>query len=305
MELVRFSVWKKELIEKQQSLYKLLNQHNVKDAEEEFSDGEILNDELSETDDEEFHHDDISTTELEDIQENGMDESSVEEEEELDDTQVSSEHEPDSDFELSLHHRRRVNKSLTPSTSSSVNNDLRCGICNMTFLARQGLVRHVTFCRPNKIAGTSKKDRAKKKKGAGKDAKYRCFCNERFTTYRALNIHRTRKHGKQSNMSWDIIDNGTEASSKASVNKVNSNSKLSENSRAKSSPSKKIDQNLKCSHCTFKADDKASLQQHVRSQHESLSKIISKLECDQCFKIFATTTALRMHVVTVHHDVRP
>lgn len=300
MELLRFSVWKKELIEKQQTLYKLLNQLNANEMD--MSDGEINDTEISDEDELSTteHDDEVSSKELNDISENQVDEESSEEEE-PDDAQISSEHEPDSDFELSLHHRRIKNKP-----NSLKNNDLRCGICNTSFLARQGLVRHLAFCKPNKVAG--RKVVRKQKQVINKDAKYRCFCNKRFISYRALNIHRTRKHGKHTNMSWDMIE--TEQNDNNNVRSTSSMIKVGNNSKAKltnnSSPSKKINQSVKCNYCPYRAEDKRTLNYHVRANHEnSNSKILSKLECDECFKLFSTTTALRMHIVTVHRDIRP
>jgi hypothetical protein len=328
MELLRFSVWKKELIEKQQTLYKLLKQHNLKESLE-FSDGEILNEATESEDEDEYSiPDDISSDELNDIQnrndDNDHDEEeedvveeeelgeSSEEEDEPDETQLTSEHEPDSDFEISIHHRRHQNRNLISDLDSppKKKKDLRCKVCNTTFLARQGLVRHEAFCRPNKLAGRKVPSAKKPKNIINKDAKFRCFCNDRFISFRALNIHRTRKHGKNTNMSWDIVDNdqndNDNVKSTLSLLKLGSNSKSSDNSRVKSSQSKKIDQSFKCNQCPYRTDDRNSLKHHMKSNHEEVNdKILSKLECDECFKLFSTTTALRMHVVTVHHDVRP
>lgn len=323
MELLRFSVWKKELIEKQQTLYKLLKQHTLKESlvDGEFSDGEILNEASdSEDDDDEYSiPDDISSEELNELQQNNDEEveeelgESSEEDDEPEDAQFSSEHEPDSDFEISIHHQRRQHKNLVPELDTPPKkNELRCGVCNATFLARQGLVRHVQFCRPNKLAGRRIPPK-KPKKIINKDAKFRCFCNDRFISFRALNIHRTRKHGKNTNMSWDIVDSDQNDSdnvkSTSSTLRIGSNSKVSDNSRAKSinsTQSKRVDQKYKCNQCSYKTDDKSSLRYHVKANHEDVNdKVLSKLECEECFKLFSTTTALRMHIVTVHHDVRP
>lgn len=326
MELLRFSVWKKELIEKQQSLYKLLKQHNIKESLE-FSDCESLNEAESESDDEYSIPADISSDELNDIKNrnkdinNGEEDDVAEEEEfseeddEPDETQLTSEHEPDSDFEISIHHRRYQNRTLLHDSDSppKKKKNLRCKVCNTSFLARQGLVRHEAFCRPNKIAGTKVLSATKTTKNIiNKDAKFRCFCNDRFISFRALNIHRTRKHGKNTNMSWDIIDTGENDNNNikptSSLLKLGSNSKSSDNSRFKPSQSKEIEQfqSFKCIQCPYRTDDKNSLKHHMKLNHnEANDKILSKLECDECFKLFSTTTALRMHVVTVHHDVRP
>jgi hypothetical protein len=305
MELLRFSVWKKELIEKQQTLYKLLKQHNGKDSE--LSDGEIVNEASDSEEDDLSTRDSISSDEINDIQHNGNDEeeeeleTSSEDEEELDDAQISSEHEPDSDFEVSLHHRRHQSKNLIPETPPK-KVDLRCKVCNATFIARQGLVRHETFCRPNKLAGRRV---VPKKIKINKEAKFRCFCNERFTSFRALNIHRTRKHGKHTNMSWDVIDEQNELKSSSSSMRVGSSSKLHDG-RIKSSPKK---MSFKCNFCPYRTESNKLLKYHLRANHSDSTttseKSNSKLQCDECFKQFSCYSALRMHIVTVHHDVRP
>lgn len=290
--MVRFSVWKKELIEKQQSLYKLLNKHTHNENLENLSDGEIGSNEESDY----TITENLSSDEL-----NNKSEHNESSEDEPDDAQFASEHEPDSDFELSTHYKRREIKGFIASPDTSPKKtDLRCGVCGMEFLARQGLVRHESFCRPNKIAG--RKFSNKKLKNANKEAKYRCFCNERFTSFRALNIHRTRKHGKHTNMSWDIVDNNK---GEKNATSISNNSKLSEATKTKS-PTKKGDPFLKCNRCPYKTDSKKILKYHIRANHDDdNSNILSKLECEECFKLFSTTTALRMHVLTVHHDVRP
>lgn len=316
MELLRFSVWKKELIEKQQTLYKLLRQTNNKEPLE-IGDGEILH---NESDDDDYSTlastlDDISSEELNDLQRHRDEDitdishsTSGSEVEDEPDEPLTSEHEPDSDFELSLHHKRGQNKPMILDDNDEDDippnkKDLRCRICNTTFLARQGLVRHEAFCKPNKLAGRKTPLKKARIKNMDKDAKFRCFCNERFTSFRALNIHRTRKHGKNSNMSWDIIGEDENLNGKATSSvKAGHSSKSSD--KVKSSPTKKIEQTFKCSQCPYTSNEKRILKYHIRANHED-AKIEPKLECDECFKLFSTTASLRMHIVTVHHDVRP
>lgn len=160
------------------------------------------------------------------------------------------------------------------------------------------MVRHITFC------NREKKVKKKKKPVPELDpnAKYRCFCNERFSNKRALNIHRTRKHGRNTNMSWDIVHD-EELNGDPIITKAHSEVKS-----IKTSPSKKLDQFVKCKHCPYTSDSKIALRRHIRTHHEGFEgEVLStpKHKCHECYKPFSTSSALRMHVATVHFNVRP
>lgn len=301
MELVRFSVWKKDLILKQQKLYKSLHQQEGENELENFSSSDVSDGEIHEISDEELSiQNGVSTSdEISTEYENGNDDIMEEDED-----AYTSAHEYDEDFEL----RKR---KTAPSTNSALkSNDLRCPKCKSTFLAKKGLVRHVQFCKENGSQATQKRKR-KKNKTTGR---YRCFCDERFISRRALNIHRTRSHGKDTNMSWDIVsddDDADEEEENGVIEKLASKKSTSKNIPlditpiiVKSTPTapKARSNPLKCPYCDFTSIDNVLLFNHMRKNHE---ETIKKPECIECNKTFSCTYSLKVHINTIHLSIRP
>lgn len=311
LELVRFSVWKKDLIEKQKQLYKLLNQHIQEEFEESDSDdGEILENDSVEISDEEEElavsdkiiHQNGKNVELMDTDDDGSTEINEETTEVDDDTYITTEHESDDDFELSRSMMNREKQRVLTTLAAKKRDDLRCEICKATFLGRQGLVRHVQFCKKgNKVK--------RRKKAPEKMGKFRCFCNERFISHRALNIHRTRAHGKNSNMSWDMVNDSNDDNSlevRSSRTAMNNNNNSMDNKlmpRNTSSTTTIRKKPIKCKYCSFNSVNGIKVLNHMRKNHEEALK--KNHACVECDKTFSCTAALRVHINDIHLDIRP
>lgn len=308
-ELVRFSVWKKELIAKQQQLYNALKQQNSneKNSEElpkieEDIDSETDGEIMSFVDEEErqeknYDYDDHSSDDDNDVS-TEMDENDeiincdLESEEDEDESSMESEsetfvsssnHESDSDFMLPARQQSRIYSSLTPTSSKS---DFKCNKCESTFLALKGLVMHQKHCKvvsskPNNEDDDKirKPNQKKKQRLSDANARFTCnFCNERFYTQRAVSIHYAHIHRFQS------ISNLNDLRKKTSEIMMHSR--------------------YPCISCRYQTNNKKLLMNHMKS-HENDPNALISTKCPHCEKKLSTRSTLIVHVKTVHSNHRP
>lgn len=308
MELVRFSVWKKELIAKQQQLYTALKQKNSNEKnpvegsdfeEEDFgseTDGEIADGEakrgIYDYDEHSSDDDNDVSTELDDSDDIINCESDEEDDEsESGSTLVSTnDHESDADFKISARQQSRIYSSLTPM-SSVKNPNLVCKNCKVQFLAQKGLTMHEKSC--GRVKNGYKYQRPRKKERNDLNAKFVCTCGERFYSSRALNIHRSHKHRLEGPIPK------THFKIPPKVNSESSNS-LTLKQRAEMIVNRKYS----CIQCTFQTNNKRILIHHMKN-HENSFDHFTSTKCPHCEKTLSSKSSLRMHINTVHSNFRP
>lgn len=139
-ELLRFSVFKKDLIEKQLKLYSLLKQHNqnLNETDEDF---EII---TSDEDNNNLDENDF----LDEIDHMGsVSENYTESEESEEEDDVKSDHSSDNDFQVK---GIKFINPFAPPNEVEESKLLICDYCNSTFAKKQGLIKHVQSHADNK-----------------------------------------------------------------------------------------------------------------------------------------------------------
>lgn len=318
--MIRFSVFKKDLIEKQLKLYDLLKQHNHKVKQME-----------------------INGTEYSKNSENDLEDDDDDDEmSEISETPSSSEHESDVDYKLNDRSFKTKSPALNISSITSAEK-LVCDYCNLTFKAKQGLVRHVQAhldmsptkrrvypfkCNVCNFSSNSKaklsmhktrhhkiikKDKTYIIKRAHEisnkipTGRFKCFCGVFFETRRSLQSHRARRHGSLNKCNFGCANLRFPTTGEW-IRHVRSSHPSFENECLQMVNANKTnewyteikeDEKILCTKCDFEASDIDILTRHNQTIHEN-----GKVECVECFKLFANSTSLRMHINTIHREIR-
>lgn len=139
-ELLRFSVFKKDLIEKQLKLYSLLKQHNqsLNETDEDFE--VIASDEDNNNLDENDFFDEIDHV-------GSVSENYTESEESEEEDEVKSDHSSDNDFQVK---GIKFINPFAPPIDVDESKLLICDYCHSKFAKKQGLIKHVQSHADNK-----------------------------------------------------------------------------------------------------------------------------------------------------------
>ncbi|KAG5682956.1 hypothetical protein PVAND_012273 [Polypedilum vanderplanki] len=304
-ELLRFSVFKKELIEKQQHLYSLLSQFERKKPNLHILEMEIEQEtEDQEDSDEEFN----SSNERKIMEEDEYE--LMESDREIDKESISD--------EMSTKLSSIKDENITESTAMSkiekpFKKTYTCDYCSLIFHGKQGLTMHMTV--------------HKKKE---KDAILKCEehnCDFTTNTNNKLRIHKTRYHNQDRTKPLKkperlkLSNANTRITCHCGVKCYNPNSLYNHINR--------LHGINKCNLCEIQYENADNWIQHMKSMHPEYEQICidianalknvvieekpkkndenehvnvrqSNYECPKCFKKFYHLTSMRVHLSTIH-----
>jgi hypothetical protein len=328
-EMVRFSVWKKELIAKQMQLYKLLDQQisaNEKDDgddDEELEEKMKVNGDDSETDgeitsilddeqnreniiDNEQHSsdddNDVSSDDDNDVSSDNTEIINCDSNEELEESESETgtyashnDHESDVDFNL-------LAREKLKSSKTSRNSNLLCRKCNSSFLAQKGLTMHEKHCKglarivkseERSVKSDTNEVKVKKKHSRRlarlKDMDAKFVCNLCAERFRS-----------ERNLN---IHRAHAHKNERHIFKVPPKRVSSESNGVQSRQAEIEMPQFSCLKCSFQTKTNKLFEHHMRS-HVSNSVPNTSTECPHCNKNFSARSALVTHIQTVHSNQR-
>jgi Zinc finger, C2H2 type len=299
---MRFSVFKKDLIEKQRRLYDLLNAKKNKN--------EILVDNFEE----------ISSDEDIEVSDHDQDVLSIDSELETIDAYESSydaEHNSDEELPTHANFKNKVIKKL----NSEPRGKFVCDHCNSTFKAKQGLTRHVQSHIANNlstwscnqchfVAGSKNQLRNHKKynhklsnivksANTGHTDRYKCFCGSCFATISALKTHKTRRHGELKSCNYGCNKNFDSIGEW--IRHIRTLHPKYEKECLLMVKASKNNEWYTDSMMDEELEAKTPERKMAKDESEDEK---NNSECPECFKLFATPQSLHLHMDTIHHEIK-